>query len=433
MSLAVSLRPLCLAALALLVAAPLAAQPDPDVVATGVFGTVGIAVDADGRLWATQPGTGNDDGRVVVIDDMGQPQSFVVGIPSEMGSDGPEGAMQLLFDGDDLWVAAGVGSGSARGVLYRFDTTGFTPGDAPLSAASADVTIDIGAFVLGEGFPETNAYGLALGPDGTLFITDAGANAVIRRATDGTLSVLAALPPASNPAPFGPPVVQMVPTGIAVVDGRLFVAAFTGFPFVEGFSRVFEIDTATGDVTVAFGGLTSTVDLAVDPRGDALVALQFAVFDGMGTPPGFQPGSGLVRRLDDDVVVASDLSFTSALAYDADGALYIASVSGDIVRVVSGPVADDDRPLLDAARLSRPTPNPTAAQSSVTITVREPGPTRLTLHDALGRRLAVLVDETLPVGEHTVRVDASNLAAGVYVVRLLGRDTMHTQRVTVAR
>jgi sugar lactone lactonase YvrE len=411
------------------------AQPvGAELVTSGVFGSTGLAVDGQGWIWATQPGTGNDDARVVVIDENGDPRPFVEGLASSAGVEGPEGANHLLFDGADLWVAVGTGAADPRGFLYRFDTSGFTPGDPPLGPDDAEVSVDVGAFVLGEGFAETNVYGLALGPDGTLYMTDASANAVLARTPAGDLSVLAVFDDIANPTPVPPPFVQAVPTGIVFQDDRLYVAAFTGFPFVEGLSRVYEVDL-DGDVTVFRDGLTSSVDLAEDPRDGALAVLRHAVFD---LASGWEPGTGRVLRLDDDRVLAYAFDLPSAMAYDAEGVLYVITLPGEVYRVASFSVANEpgaggpEAPAAFALHTARP--NPFASGTAVPFDVAEAGPVRLAVYDVLGREVAVLVDGVRPAGTHEVGLDGSRLSAGVYLVRLTAGDGfVQTRRVTLLR
>jgi hypothetical protein len=63
-------------------------------------------------------------------------------------------------------------------------------------------------------------------------------------------------------------------------------------------------------------------------------------------------------------------------------------------------------------------PNPFNAGSEITYRLPDAVHVRLALYDMLGREVRVLVDEDLAAGVHTARVDAANLASGVYVYRL---------------
>ena len=79
----------------------------------------------------------------------------------------------------------------------------------------------------------------------------------------------------------------------------------------------------------------------------------------------------------------------------------------------------------------RRTPPP-APSASV---CRWPRPARpgSTVHDALGRRVAVVADGPLAAGAHALTWDASAVAAGVYVVRLEAAGLVRTRTVVVTR
>ncbi|MEM0963104.1 MAG: alpha-amylase family glycosyl hydrolase [Bacteroidota bacterium] len=66
-------------------------------------------------------------------------------------------------------------------------------------------------------------------------------------------------------------------------------------------------------------------------------------------------------------------------------------------------------------------PNPSAGPATVELAVESPRTVRVELFDALGRRVAVLLDRQLGAGEHAVAVETSGLSAGVYVVRWEGQ------------
>jgi len=46
------------------------------------------------------------------------------------------------------------------------------------------------------------------------------------------------------------------------------------------------------------------------------------------------------------------------------------------------------------------------------------GPVRVTVHDLLGREVAVLVDGFRPAGRHSVTFDGSRMSSGMYYYRL---------------
>jgi serine protease AprX len=78
-------------------------------------------------------------------------------------------------------------------------------------------------------------------------------------------------------------------------------------------------------------------------------------------------------------------------------------------------------------------PNPFEARANVSFTLAEASDVRLAVYDVLGREVAVLVDGQVEAGAHTAVFDASSLAAGTYVYRLVAGTQVETGRLTVAR
>ena len=78
-------------------------------------------------------------------------------------------------------------------------------------------------------------------------------------------------------------------------------------------------------------------------------------------------------------------------------------------------------------------PSPATAAVAFAFDLPAPADVRLTLHDALGRRLAVLVDGAMGAGAQQVRHAVDGLAPGVYLARLVAGDRVATRSVVVAR
>ncbi len=58
---------------------------------------------------------------------------------------------------------------------------------------------------------------------------------------------------------------------------------------------------------------------------------------------------------------------------------------------------------------------------------------RLTVHDVLGREMAVLVDGVMPAGTHSATFDAGNMASGAYLIRLTSGSEVLTQTMMLVR
>ncbi|WP_420454833.1 T9SS type A sorting domain-containing protein [Rubrivirga sp.] len=95
-------------------------------------------------------------------------------------------------------------------------------------------------------------------------------------------------------------------------------------------------------------------------------------------------------------------------------------------------VHTDDTP--QPFRLSAPSPNPFTSSTRLTLTVEQATSLSVAVHDALGRRVALLHDGTVQAGTYTLRVDANDLPPGLYLVRATdGRGQTATRSVSLAR
>jgi hypothetical protein len=80
-------------------------------------------------------------------------------------------------------------------------------------------------------------------------------------------------------------------------------------------------------------------------------------------------------------------------------------------------------------------PNPFNAATVIGFTVGGAAASRvrLTVYDMLGREIAVLLDESRLPGAHSISFDASHLASGMYLCRLLAGGVVLTNKLVLAR
>ena len=80
-------------------------------------------------------------------------------------------------------------------------------------------------------------------------------------------------------------------------------------------------------------------------------------------------------------------------------------------------------------------PNPFNAGTIIGFTVggRVASRVRLTVCDVLGREVALVLDETRMPGNYRVRVDAGDLASGVYLYRMQGGGNVYTKKLILLR
>ena len=270
--------------------------------AVGLRSPIGLTDDPKGNVWITEAGSGTvNNGQVTVMTPAGAKYPVITGFTSAISDENsPEGLNHLVYQAGKLYILHGV-----EEKLYIVDVSGFVPGVSTPIAASSLSGIDIGTFVR-NAHPnapdpkDSNPYNLIFGPNGDLFIADAGANALIRRdQRTGTLSVYAVFPDLPNPTypakPMGPPTIDAVPSGIAFDGANFYVSTLTGFPFPAGTAKIYQVSgTGTAPVTptvykTGFSGLT---DIALTPGGKPIVT-EFGFSTTGRIADGTEPGTTL--------------------------------------------------------------------------------------------------------------------------------------------
>ncbi len=351
---------------------PLPINHQGSVVAQGLNGPQGVYVSSDGAVWIADSGTGGpgsfttpggpgstdptvnmygDTARIIRVNAQGAATTMAT-LTSVVGAEGPEGANRLTELGGKLYITTGHwGDGASisqlpqTSVLLRLDDSGVTQ-IANAWAFEAAQNPD------GQE-KDSHAYGLAAGPDGQLWMTDAGANDLLRvdpATGDVTLVTVFDNLPNANPGPGMPPTSQAVPTSVAFLnDGAAYVSLLPGFPFTPGSSKVVRV-ASDGTQTDWATGLTMTTDLTTGPDGN-LYAVQLGLFGEQG----FTPNTGSVVRLKAGGVketLLTGLDTPTSVAFTPNGDAFIsvggaaAPGTGKVLRwdglTSRPPVADSD-------------------------------------------------------------------------------------------
>ena len=129
-------------------------------------------------------------------------------------------------------------------------------------------------------------------------------------------------------------------------------------------------------------------------------------------------------------VLLSNIDWPSDIVQHPDGRLLVGTERGAIraFSIAALPVSSDSPPLVERMN-SRAFPNPFRERATITFALAASEDVRLTLHDALGRTVAVLADGLRAPGEHRVEIGA-DLRAGVYLWRLQAGGRVESGRVT---
>jgi serine/threonine-protein kinase len=304
---------------------------------------IGIAVSADGAVYVAES-TAN---RVTVIDDRILTSNLAAGgnsNESDYGDGGPATSatfaeprgVAVSRDGE-LYIAdryhATVRVVTKDGTIGRFAGTGkpgSTGDDGPASRAKLH---------------EPN--GVAVGPDGSVYIADSEENRVRRVDTDGTITTVAGTGKAGFSGDDGPATGARLswPSGIAVaLDGTLYIADTDN-------NRIRRVDTDGTITTVAGTGEAAfTVD-HIAATDAALNGPNAVALDPDGTLHIADTDNNRIRRVETDGTITTvagngeegyhgdggpatkaSLAAPQGIAFAHDGTLYIADTRNDRVR-----------------------------------------------------------------------------------------------------
>lgn len=312
-------------------------------VASGLNAPMGVVIAPDGRVIAIDSGVGGDTEVPFFNPDTGEVETATAGETARVVQVSPDGAETVVVTLPSILVGeepiGGAGLALLDGTLYATNGAWIGGiGDA-MPNTSAVLEIEMGQatevaptwVVEQEQNPdgyvlESHPYHLVGGPDGNLWVADAGANTLLKvDPTTGDVEVVTVfegLPsPLPNPNRGGAQESDPVPTAVAFgPDGTMYVSFLPGFPFLPGSAKVVQV-TPDGDVSDYATGLTMLTDLVAGPDGN-LYAVQIGVF----TEEGPVPNSGTILRVhegDASEVVVDGLSFPTGIGFNADGDAYV--------------------------------------------------------------------------------------------------------------
>ncbi len=126
----------------------------------------------------------------------------------------------------------------------------------------------------------------------------------------------------------------------------------------------------------------------------------------------------------DDQVHAGDLIFETN-----DGAPPNVTIVGSGTQSVS----EDGVGAPLTFGLAAPYPNPFNSTTRIDYSLNQAGRISLALYDLSGRQIRVLVDQTLPSGRHSAVLQASDIPAGLYIIRLNSGQMTSSQKVLLVK
>lgn len=340
----------------------------PEVIAEGLDNPRHLTVDAEGAIWVAEAGAAGTECVTVGEGDEAFEACFgmtgsvtnaltgevLVELPSVADASGAfaSGPHDVaVTDSGEVYVVMGENflpaemtpegiPAEAFGALLRVTEEGGFEVVADLIAYEAENNPAADTEVITDGEPEIHSNPYAVTAVGeTLYVADAGANAILQVEADGTITTFGVLAPIEVPTfdeegqPTGETrMAQPVPTDIAQgPDGAFYVTTLGGE--VAGFAQVVRFEDLDGDgdaleegeMTIYADDLSNAVSVDVDADGNVYVAQlinDFATFN-PGDPTTLV-GAVVVIAADgtQTELFEGDLLAVGGVAVDADGTAY---------------------------------------------------------------------------------------------------------------
>jgi hypothetical protein len=395
--------------------------------ATGLTNPMGLTIDDAGNLWVAEGGTSVNDSKISIVTNSGIVYPFMINLPSGFYHEGSVGAEHVIFDIDGkLLIVQGEGGNQRSESILVVDTSGFTPGDPPLTPLDIEVKYNIGDYSISQGASSSNPYRIVLGPNNDWYIVDAGFNGVIKRERNtGTLSVFTHLG-------------NVVTTGIVYTGSEFFLGSLSGFPIPTGVAKVYEVDLS-GNYSIYHGGLTAIMDIAINPLDGKLFAIQYAEFD---VTVGWGDNTGalfVVTSTSVDTLIYG-LNYPAGMVFNSAGELFITNhVDGIITKVIGIPVGVEDEvnSFPENYLLMQNYPNPFNPSTKIKYQIAEAGFVSLKVYDVLGNEVATLVNEEKEPGSHTVQFNTSSIkhfpSSGIYFYKLQTGSFVETKKMILLK
>jgi hypothetical protein len=277
----------------------------------------GIAFDANGNLLVSVTGNGGSlaitaqgpdgttafnvgmSGEVLSVDKDGNSTPVIQGIPSYASEQETTGLYRAIPHGDSLWL---VVSSSGPGQYWADSVVELDSKTLMVKRVITPYPSEVANNPDGNEL-DSNVTDLAWDKDGTLYITDAGANTLWSWTEDKGLTAVNSWKENS------------VPTSIEIADNGDMYIGFLGAGLAPGAGKIEH--WSGGKLVETFANLNTVIDLLLD--GGKLYAVQLTVFTDQG--PG--PGSVITVDANGATPVAEGLISPFGIAKGPDGAFYV--------------------------------------------------------------------------------------------------------------
>ena len=246
--------------------------------------------------------------------------------------------------------------------------------------------------------------------------------------------------------------------GLAAFDGTIWnVFNTSNSPLPDNSINVIAIDDSnhkwigTSNGLAKFDGIQWTVythensglssnyiqDIAFDDSGNVWIATTTWDRYGLGGLVKFNrtTNTWTIYRTENSGLPTNDLL---SVAIDAEGNRWIGTTTEGLVLFRKGDVITSiefsDTPILSGQFALYPNfPNPFNPTTTFSFDLPERSRVQLIIFDVLGRKVATVVDKTLPFGHHQISFDATHLSSGIYFYQLQAGDYRAVRKMMVLK
>ena len=330
-------------------AAPVSAQPEFEVVASGLDNPRHVSFSPTGALYVVEAGRGGAgpcvehpalgefclgfSGAVTQVHDNGPDERVLTGLPSIINEEGETlGPSDIALTGSQKFVLS-VGLGGSDEFRAGFGPDGVLLGTlvtGKLRHGGVSLFADVlanEAVANPDGTDiDSNPVGLVRQGEGYI-LADAGGNAVVRASHKGTFTTITPLPPTSIGA-------DAVPTSVVRgPDGAYYISQLTGFPFEQGAANIWRVVPGQAP-TVFASGLTNLTDLAFAADG-SLYAVEIASTGLLNGPIGalvrITPGASQHTTVAGGLFAPYGVALTDGAAYVSTCA--VCAGGGEVIKI----------------------------------------------------------------------------------------------------
>lgn len=300
---------------ALLLAAFVSVSAQEDALADGLRNPRNISFDSDGNLYVAEAGiagpeaTVNEDpfgasSQVTMVTPDGETEVVTRGLISYREGN-PLGAHAVQSVGGSLWLL--LGETSDFTIPFTHALVELNPENGRVQTFVDLLAIELNEDPDGNPNEQSNPTDFAVAEDGTVYIANAGMNALLSWSPEGGVQVAQVWDfETDNP----------VPTSVEIgPDGDIYVGFLTGFPFPAEGSRVER--WSGGELVETYEGLTAVTGLLVADDG-TIYAVEHGTFE-----QGWGPGRVVTVSADGVTPVMEDLNAPYGIAQAPDGGIYV--------------------------------------------------------------------------------------------------------------